>query len=138
VVLDTNVVTAGLRSNQGASFVLLRLVSERRLTPLVATSLFLEYEEVLMRPAQLQASGLSAAAAARFLSALAALAEPVDVHFSWRPALPDASDELVLEAAVNGRADALVTHNVRDFVPAVAQFSVPVLTPGQYLREIAT
>jgi len=37
------------------------------------------------------------------------------VHLRWRPQLRDPDDGLVLEAAVNGRADALVTDNVKDF-----------------------
>jgi predicted nucleic acid-binding protein len=72
---------------------------------------------------------------AHALAALASAAEPVEVHFRWRPQLPDPADELVLEAAVNGRADALITHNVRDFVTAAKRFRLRVLTPGDYLRE---
>lgn len=75
-------------------------------------------------------------AVADFLAALASAAEPVEVHFRWRPQLPDPADELILEAAVNGRADAVVTHNVRDFQVAAKAFGVPVLTPAQVLQEL--
>ncbi len=71
-----------------------------------------------------------------FLRALAAACRPVEIRFQWRPQLADLGDELVLEAAVNGAADALVTHNVRDFVDAAARFRVPVLRPGELLKEM--
>lgn len=66
----------------------------------------------------------------------ASAAEPVEVHFRWRPQLPDPSDELVLEAAANGQADALITHNVRDFEHAAARFDLRVVAPQQCLKEI--
>ena len=72
----------------------------------------------------------------RFLTALASACEPVAVCFQWRPQLRDAGDEMVLEAAVNGRADALVTYNVRDFAPAAGRFGLRVLRPGELLAEI--
>jgi predicted nucleic acid-binding protein len=69
---------------------------------------------------------------------LANVAEPVETHFMWRPQLRDPADELVLEAAVNGRAAALVTFNRRDFGPAPALFGIDVLTPAEALRRIRT
>jgi predicted nucleic acid-binding protein len=72
-----------------------------------------------------------------FLAAFASAAEPVELNFLWRPQLRDPADELLLEAAVNGRAEALVTHNVRDFQSATARFGVRTLTPGAYLKEIS-
>ena len=71
----------------------------------------------------------------RTLAAFASAAEPVDVHFRWRPQLVDPADELVLEAAMNGRADALVTHNIRDFERAGKGFQLRVITPRDFLQE---
>lgn len=65
-------------------------------------------------------------------------AEPVEVHFLWRPQLADPDDEIVLEAAVNGRSKVIVTHNVRHFAPAAGQFGLEVVTPGTFLKRINT
>lgn len=70
------------------------------------------------------------------LTALAALVEPVEVRFTWRPQLADPSDEMVLDAAVNGQADALVTHNVVHFALAAPRFGLLLLRPGQLLERI--
>ena len=59
------------------------------------------------------ASGLSESEVGTVVSALCAVAKPVEGWFLWRPQLRDPADEMVLEAAVNGRADALVTFNTR-------------------------
>src|SRR3984957_13991338 len=112
VVLDTSVIVAGLRSQLGASNRILRLVAERQLVPLVTTALFLEYEDVLNRPEQRLATGMAKEDVVGFLAALASAPEPVHVYFIWPPKLVDPADELVLEAAVNGRGSAIVTHNV--------------------------
>jgi putative PIN family toxin of toxin-antitoxin system len=136
VVLDTSVLVAGLRSQLGASNALLQLVAERHVTPLVTTALFLAYEEVLERPEHRLATGMSKDDVAGFLAAFASAAEPVDVHFLWRPQLADPDDELVLEAAVNGQAKALITHNIRDFLPAAERFRLEVITPGAFLKRI--
>jgi predicted nucleic acid-binding protein len=70
------------------------------------------------------------------LAELASLTEPVDVHFQWRPQVRDPSDEMVLKAAINGRADALVTYNVRDFAWAGERFGVAILSPAEPLKKL--
>jgi putative PIN family toxin of toxin-antitoxin system len=136
IVLDTSVVVAGLRTRLGAGNAILRLVAERRLVALATPPLFLEYEDVLKRPEHQLVHGLTPAAVDEFLAEMAALIEPVEVHFQWRPQSRDPNDEMVLEAAINGGADALVTYNVNDFVGAAARFRILVLTPAELLRKV--
>jgi predicted nucleic acid-binding protein len=71
-----------------------------------------------------------------FVDAVLALVEPVETHFMWRPQLRDPADELVLEAAVNGQADAIVTFNLRDFGDAPARFGIDMLRPVEALGRI--
>ena len=73
---------------------------------------------------------------AGFLAAFASASEGIEVHFQWRPQLGDPADEMVLEAAVNGQADALVTHNIADFWEAAKWFGLRVVTPGTLLKEL--
>jgi putative PIN family toxin of toxin-antitoxin system len=135
-VLDTSVIVAALRSRSGASNALLEQVARGAVRPLVSTALFLEYEDVLKRPENRLATGMSDEDVDDFLAALASAAEPVEVNFRWRPQLSDPKDELVLEAGVNGQADALVTHNVRDFEAATRLFGLRVLLPRDVLKEL--
>jgi predicted nucleic acid-binding protein len=71
-----------------------------------------------------------------FVSAVIAMAEPIESHFLWRPQLRDPNDEMVLELAVNGRADALVTFNVRDYGDAARRFGVELLLPRAAIGRI--
>ena len=136
VVLDTDVIVTALRSATGGSNAILREAAHGRLTPLVTPALFLEYEAVLKRPEQRLAHGLRLDDIDRFLAALASASEAVEVSFQWRPQLSDPNDEMVLETAVNGRAEALITHNVRDFSKGAARFGLRVLRPGELLKEL--
>ena len=136
VVLDTDIIVTALRSATGGSNAVLREAAHGRITPLVTPALFLEYEAVLKRPEQRLVHGLGLRDIDRFLSALAAACEAVEVSFQWRPQLSDANDEMVLETAVNGQADALITHNVRDFVRGAERFGLRVLRPGEFLKEL--
>jgi predicted nucleic acid-binding protein len=67
---------------------------------------------------------------------LARIVIPVEVRFQWRPQTTDPNDEMVIEAAINGRADALVTHNVRDFAMLRKRFGIEVLYPAQMLDKV--
>jgi predicted nucleic acid-binding protein len=137
LVLDTDAMVAALRSDAGASRRLLLSALERRrgLTLIVSVPLLIEYEAVLTRPEHLRAADLSATDVESLLDAVAAVAEPVRLAYLWRPTLPDMDDDMVLEAAVNGRADGIVTFNRRDFGPA-EQFGLLVLSPGDAVRSL--
>lgn len=136
VVLDTLVIAAAVRSKHGGANELLQLVPRGKLRLVASSTLFLEYEDVLLRPEQRLAHGLSEEEVEMFLASLAGWIEPVDIHFRWRPQTTDPGDEMVLEAALNGRADALVTHNVRDFAAAALRFGLAVLTPQEVLERL--
>lgn len=136
LVLDTNVVVAALRSPSGASAALVEQALDRQFTLLLSVPLVLEYEATCNDPTQRIASGLSESEVGTVISALCAVAEPVEAWFLWRPQLRDPADEMVLEAAANGRADALVTFNARDFGEVPRTFGVEVLLPRHALRRL--
>jgi putative PIN family toxin of toxin-antitoxin system len=131
------VVVAALRSPSGASAALLDQALDRRFTLLLSVPLVLEYEETCCDPAQRIVSGLSESEVETIMSALCAVGEPVRAWFLWRPQLRDPADEMVLETAVNGGADALVTFNRRDFGGAPGAFGIEVLSPRNALSRIA-
>ena len=136
LVLDTNAVVTALRSPTGASAALLVAARRARVTLLANVALAVEYEATCLRAEHVLASGLSRQEVGVFLDAVIAMVEPVETHFLWRPQLHDPADELVLEAAVNGRAEVIVTFNQRDFGAAPGRFGIEVLTPAAALQRI--
>jgi predicted nucleic acid-binding protein len=134
--LDTDTVVAAMRSPTGASAAIVRAVRQGRATLLLSVPLALEYEAVCRRSEHRVDAGLSDGQVGIFLDAIIAMAEPVTAHFLWRPQLRDPNDEMVLEAAVNGGADAVVTFNVRDYGTAASQFGVEVLLPRAAIARI--
>jgi putative PIN family toxin of toxin-antitoxin system len=136
LVLDTDVVVAAMRSPGGASAAILRSVRRGRTALLLSVPLAMEYEAVCSKAEHRLAAGLSGREVEIFVDAVIAMAEPVETHFLWRPQLRDANDEMVLETAVNGQADALVTFNRRDFGTVPAQFGVELLLPREALERI--
>ena len=125
-----------LRSEHGASRHLIQHLRDGQIRAVATIGMFVEYEAVLTRPEHLAATGLSTSETGIFLDGLAALVLPVRPNFLWRPQLRDPNDEMVLEAAVNGHADAIVTFNRRDFLPAANRFGIDVERPGDILRRL--
>lgn len=136
LVIDTDVLVAAFRSDQGASRHLLLAALEREFVVLLSVPLMLEYESVLKRQEHLSAAGLAANEVDAVLDALAAVVEPVRLSFHWRPALKDPGDEMVLETAANGRADILATFNVKHFGGAAERFGIQVVRPGEVWKQI--
>lgn len=135
LILDTNVLVAGLRSSQGCSRRILQAVLEQKLKVGASPALFFEYEAVLTRSENLVACRLSQPEMIELLDALAGIVTPVELSFLWRPQLRDPADEMVLETAVNGQASALVTWNMRDFLPAANKFGLRILRPDIFWDE---
>lgn len=133
IVLDTDVVVAGLRSRRGASRAWLRAAIRREVEILLSVPLVLQYEEVLLRPEILAAIDGTPKRVGQFLDVLCAVGRPVEISFLWRPTLRDPDDEMVLEAAMHGRADRLLTFNLRDFV-AGKRLGVSIERPGPAWR----
>ena len=136
LVVDTDVVVSALRSPRGGSAELLRRIRLGQAVMLLNVPLALEYEAKCMTAEHRLASGLSVAEITQFVDRLISLAEPVQTHYRWRPQLRDPGDEMVLEAAVNGRAGALATFNEKDLREARSKFGIEVLRPGEVLRRL--
>jgi putative PIN family toxin of toxin-antitoxin system len=137
LVLDTNILVAGLFSRRGASFWLLERVVDGRLPVAVSVALALEYEDVLLRPAMLAQGWANEAQVSAVLDAVLAraiLVQPIRVRL--RPALPDPADDLVLECALEANVDAIVTMNVRDFSGVSESFGLRILKPGDLVAEL--
>ncbi len=134
--MDTDTVVAAMRSPGGASAALLRAARADQAILLATVPLCIEYESVCSRPEHIAAAGFSAAESTVFLDATIGLVEPVHAWFLWRPQLRDPGDEMVLEAAVNGRAEAIATFNRRDFLPGSERFGVEVLLPAQAIQRV--
>lgn len=91
---------------------------------------------MLTRPEQLAVFGISRFEVNRVLDDVASIARPVRLSYRWRPQLPDAKDDMVLETCVNGNANAAVTFNQRDFAPLSERFDCRVILPSVALREL--
>jgi putative PIN family toxin of toxin-antitoxin system len=138
LVLDTDVMVAAIRSDLGASRLFLVAALEKRFEMLASTSLLIEYEAVMTRSKHLEASSLTVADICSLLDAVAGIARQVRLAFHWRPMLRDPDDDMVLETAVNGGADAIVTFNVKDFVDVACKFGIEIWRPGEAVGKLET
>lgn len=136
LVIDTDVIVAAMRSPSGASAALLVMLLKKQATMLLSVAMALEYESVCMRAEHRLAADVGGEEVQNLLHSIVDIIEPVEVHYHWRPQLSDAADEMVLEAAVNGEANAIVTFNGKDFGDAPKRFGIEVLTPAEALRRI--
>jgi putative PIN family toxin of toxin-antitoxin system len=135
VVIDTSVLITALRSNAGAAAEVIRMALRSELVTLMDYKLACEYREVTLRPGHMHASGRSIADTEAIVDALEAIAEPVFVAFRHRPLSPDEDDNLVLDVAINGIADAILTNNIKDFKGPAKQFDIEVMTPVALLNN---
>lgn len=133
IVLDTNVLVAALRSKRGASHRLLQLIDADKFEINLPVSLALEYEEATKR--LIRKIGLTKEGIDDILDYVLAVANQQEVHYLWRPLLPDPKDDMVVELAVAANCSTIITFNKRDFREA-QQFGIEIQTPQEFLKRI--
>jgi len=137
VVLDTNIfVGACLGSGQGAASRMLALCFTGQLQPLMGSALFFEHEDVLGRTELFKDSRLTTAERSELFDIYLAHCEWTRVYYGWRPNLPDEGDNHLVELAVAGHAQYIVTRNLRDLQRMELKFpEFRVLGPETLLKE---
>lgn len=135
IILDTNVLYAGLYSADGASHQVLRAIERGQVQIVVSTTLLFEYEDILTRKqAEL---GLSDQQIEAILDNLCQLSDHQNVYYLWRPWLPDPKDDHILEVAVASRTTRIVTHNLKDFKGIEQTFGIRAIPPKALLEELS-
>jgi len=133
IVIDTNVLIAGLKSRRGASFRILGLFGEGRFELAISVPLVLEYEEAAKRRSRML--GLAHSDIEDIVDYICKVGDHREIFYLWRPFLKDPNDDMLLELAVEANCDFIVTHNIKDFA-GVEKFGVLVLTPRELLERI--
>jgi predicted nucleic acid-binding protein len=93
VTVDTSVMVAAARSRQGASFALVDSIPSPGFQVCLSVSLYTEWQDVLTRPENLPVR-ITSEDVMRFLRFVASHAHLQEIHFLWRPFLPDADDDM--------------------------------------------
>jgi putative PIN family toxin of toxin-antitoxin system len=132
LVLDTCMILSAIKSRNGASFLVVRAALAGEFTPVVSLALLAEYADVLFLPSN-RVDGWSDQDLHTFVADLSSASDWAEPHFRYRPTLNDEGDELVLEAAINGRAH-IATYNQKDFPPrSLAPYDIRVYRPRDVL-----
>jgi len=132
IVIDTNILVSGLRSRRGMSYRLLTFLGGRLYRPVITVPLVVEYEKSLCDPKT--EVPFSPVEIGKYLNYFCSVSDCRKVHFLWRPFLRDSNDDMVLEAAVSGRCECIVTFNIADF-KGIDKFGIVAITPGDVLQE---
>ena len=123
IVIDTNVILAGLKSNQGASYKLLTILNDQKFEINISTTLIFEYEEILKR--KQEQIGLNNQDIEDIINGICFLANPHQLFYIWRPIAKDKDDDF--------QANFIISYNYKDLKP-VEKFGISILTPKQFLQ----
>ena len=136
-MVDTNVLVSAILSPDGAAREVLRRCLTGHARPLLSNALFLEYEDVLAREELFSAASITAKDRAALLDAVLSICEWVSISFLWRPNLPDESDNHLIELAVAGNAESIITANTKDIAAGELVFDrIQAVTPANWLKEV--
>ena len=135
IVIDTNVFIGACLGSGASNAVVTQCLAGNAL-PLMGNALFSEYEDVLARSTLFAKSRLNAGERDELFDIFAATCEWTRVYYQWRPNLRDESDNHLIELAIAGNAQYIVTRNIRDLVSGQLAFPhLKIVTPEQYLKD---
>ena len=136
IVVGTSILISALIGSKGPSRELLRQCLQGRYQPLMSNTLFLEYEDVTSRAQIRKLCPLSHQEIDELLKAFYSVCHWVSIHYLWRPNLRDENDNFLVELAIAGNAEIIVTNNIKDLTNAQLCFdSFDVCQPEQLLRS---
>ncbi|WP_330205531.1 putative toxin-antitoxin system toxin component, PIN family [Cyanobacterium sp. Dongsha4] len=131
IVIDTNVILAGLKSSKGASFKLLSMMNDSRFSINISATLIIEYEDVLKRNSL--NLGLTFDEIERFISGICSIANHHEIFFLWRPLSTDPDDDFILDLAIKSQSDFIISYNEKH-LKNIKNFRIDVLNPKQFLQ----
>ncbi len=129
IVIDTNVILAGLRSKKGASYKLLSILNDQRFQINISTTLIFEYEEVLKR--EQQQISLTNEDIDDIINGICYLANHHEIFYIWRPLAKDKDDDFLID--LECQAQFIISYNNKDLKP-IEKFGISILTPKQFLQ----
>ena len=133
IVIDTNVLVSGVRSNRGASYKLLSILNDARWQINISTALVYEYEEILKGASK--GLGLTMQDVDLAIAAICNIANHHSIFFLWRPMARDPDDDFLIDLAFKAQVDFIITYNQKD-LRAVERFGIQVVTPKQFLQIV--
>jgi len=135
VVIDTSVIISALIGKRGANREVIRQCLTGKYLPLISNPLFQEYEDVSSRKRVKAICPLSVMEVRDLLNAFYSVCSWVPIYYLWRPNLKDEDDNFLIELALAGNSQTIVTNNVKDLEAAELRFEdLRILTPQQILR----
>lgn len=133
IVIDTNVILSGLRSNKGKSFELLSMISGEFFDFAISVPLILEYEAILKN--QLDKNIFSDSDIENFIDYVCKVGIKTKIFYLWRPYLKDSFDDHILELAINANAQSIITFNKKDFLKAES-LGIKIQNPKEFLEKL--
>ena len=134
VVIDTNILVSALKSDMGASYVLISKLPSKKFKFALSVPLYMEYQSVLTRKENMTGTS-SREDILAFLRYLCKISVRQKIFYLWRPWLKDPKDDMVLELAVASKSQYIITYNLKDF-SNIRKFGIEAIIPKNFLEKI--
>lgn len=134
IVVDTNIFVGACMGAGSASKVIASCLRKDH-TPLMGAALFAEFNDVINREEIFKTCHLSKEERNELLDIFLANCRWTDIYFGWRPNLKDEGDNHLIELAVAGHAQCIVSRNIKDLKSGELLFpDIVLMTPEEFLQ----